>query len=432
MSHKRLLAVVIIGLAALGACTLAETPPQAPADGKGSLPAGHPTLPPGSGGMPPGHPPMAPGGGGMPPGHPSLPGGGALTADADAPPPGSKGTLIVQATQGTRGGPVATGDAVIVVIVREGLAMKRFAAKLDDKGQAVLEDLPVAGGVQPVVTIKHGGVDYWEGGPTMHAGPPDHRVNIVVYESTEEPPPYVIRTRQILARRTEEGLYVKELMVIDTKSDKTWIGRKEADGKRVTLELTLSENTGRADFWDGFQGNSMDLMGTRLVDRAPVFPGTTQFVFGYVVPVKGGNAALEITCPAETAQLAFAVLDDGSKVSVKGLEAGDPIQKGKQKLRVYTAANAKAGQKASVALTNIPDPPPAPKAKEGEAAPKAKAAEAAPKAKDAAPAPAVAPHPKDGSSSLPQWIAVVGGGAILAGGIGFVAVRPGKPLPKAG
>ena len=196
----------------------------------------------------------------------------------------------------------------------------------------------------------------------MHAGPPDHRVSVTVWESTEEPPPWSIRTRQILARRTEEGLYIKELMVVDATGDKTWIGRKDADGKRATLELPLSGNTGRADFYGGFVGSTTDLVNGRLVSRAPVFSGATQFVFGYVVPVTDGKASVEITCPADTAELAFAVLDDGSKVSVKGLEAGDPIPKGKQKLRVYVAKKVKAGEKVTATLSGIPEPPPPPPA----------------------------------------------------------------------
>jgi len=383
MRQKLTCVMVIIGLVAVSAWVLAEAPPEKAPPVGGSLPAGHPPMPgggmpavhppmPGGSGVPAGHPPM-PGGSGMPQGHPSMPGSGALPpADPDAPPPGSTSTLIVQATQGTPGGPAVKGDPVIVVLVRQGLAMKRFEATLDDKGQAVLENLPVAGGVMPVVTVKHGGIDYWQGGDQMHAGPPDHRVSVVVWESTEEPPPWSIRTRQILARRTEEGLYIKELMVVDTVGDKTWIGRKDADGKRATLELALSNNTGRADFYGGFVGSTTDLVNGRLVDRAPIFSGATQFVFGYVVPVTGGKASVEITCPADTAELAFAALDDGSKVSVKGLEAGEPIPKGKQKLRVYVAKKVKAGEKVIATLSGIPEPPPPPPPPPAPPAPKAK------------------------------------------------------------
>jgi len=352
-------AMVVLCLAVIAAWAVAEVPPQMAPEGKGSLPSGHPPIPQG-GGLPPGHPPMAPASGEMPKGHPPISGAGPSTPDTNAPPPGAQGTLIVQALQGSQGGPAIKGDPVIVVLIHNDEPVKRVEATLDDKGQAVLENLPVAGGVQPLITVKHGGVNYWGVGEPMHAGPPDHRVTVMVYESTEEPPPYVFQSRHVFVRRTEEGVYVKEMLAVENRSDKTWVGRKGADGKRVTLDLTLAPNTGRLDFYGGFTGEGTDFIDTRVVNRTPIFPGTAQYQFGYVLPVTGGKAMLDITSPADTGMLILAVPDDGTKVNVKGLEAGETIQRSPQKLRLYKAMNVKAGQKISALLTAIPDPPPPP------------------------------------------------------------------------
>jgi len=355
-------AMIVLCLAAIGAWAAAEAPPQVAPEGKGSLPSGHPPIPQG-GGLPPGHPPTAPGSGGMPQGHPPISGAGVSAPDPDAPPPDAKGTLIVQAVQGTSDGPVVKGDPVIVVLIHNDAPVKRVEANLDGKGQVVLENLPVGGGVQPLVTVKHGEVNYWGVGERMHAGPPDHRVTVMVYESTEEPPPYVFQMRHLFVRRTEEGLYVKEMLAVDNRGDKTWIGRKGADGKRVTVELALAPNTGRLDFYGGLTAEGTDFVDTRVVNRLPVLPGTVQYQFGYVLPVTGGKATLDIACPADTSQLILAVPDDGTKVSAMGLEAGATMPLGPQKLRLYKAMNVKAGQKVSALMTDIPDPPPPPKTK---------------------------------------------------------------------
>ena len=356
-------AIVVIGLAAMGAWLGAEAPPPKAPETQPVLPPGHPTMPQ-DGRLPPGHPPMAPGSGGLPMGHPPI-GTKPSAPDADVPPPDAKGTLVARAVQGTLNGPVAKGDPVIVVLIHDDQPVKRIEARLDDKGQAVLENLPVGGGVQPLVTVKHGDVAYWGIGEPMHAGPPDHRVTITVYETTEEPPPWVIRARHMFVRRTEEGLYVREIVAVDNTGDKTWIGRKGADDKRMTLSLRLSSNIGRLAFYGGFQEGGAELINGNLVNHTALRPGMAQFQFGYVVPVAGGKARLDITCPADTDQLVLAVPEDGSKVSVKGLQDGEVMSMGQTKVRLYKAENVKAGTVIPASFTGIPAPPapPAPKAK---------------------------------------------------------------------
>jgi hypothetical protein len=351
-------AIVVIGLAAAGVWVAAEAPPEKAPEAKPALPAGHPMIPQG-GGLPPGHPPMAPGSGGMPKGHPPVSGTSPSAPDPNAPPPDAKGTLVVQAIQGTLDGPVAKGAPVIVVLIRGDKPVNRIEAKLDDKGQAVLENVPVGGGVQPLVTVKHGDINYWGVGEQMHAGPPDHRVTVMVYESTEEPPAWVIRMRHIFARRTEEGIYVKETLAVENKTDKTWIGRKGAGGKRVTMDLPLAANTGRLDFYSGFKDNATDLVDGHLVNHAALEPGKAQFQFAYAVPVADGKARVDINCPADTDQLVLVVPEDGSRVSVKGLEGGEVMSMGQMKVRLYKAVNVKAGTVISASLTGIPAPPPA-------------------------------------------------------------------------
>jgi len=354
-------AVAVI-VAAAGIWVAAEAPPQKAPETQPALPPGHPMIPQ-DGGLPPGHPPIAPGSGGMPRGHPPVSGTKPSAPDADVPPPDAKGTLVAQAVQGTLDGPVAKGDPVIVVLIHDNQPVKRIDARLDDKGQAVLENLPVGGGVEPLVTVKHGDINYWGIGQPMHAGPPDHRVTVMVYEPTEEPPPWVIRARHLFVRRTEEGLYVREIMAVDNKGDKTWIGRKGADGKRVTLDLRLSPDIGRLAFYGGFQEGGAELLNGNLVNHTALRPGIAQFQFAYVVPVTEGKANVDIICPADTDQLVLAVPEDGAKVSAKGLDGGEVISMGQMKVRLYKAENVKAGTAISASLTGIPAPPPAPKAK---------------------------------------------------------------------
>ena len=346
-----------------------------------------------------------PSGAALPKEHPPIPG------DPLRMSPDAKGTLIIQGVQGTRGGPAIANDEVTVELNHNGQAIKKVETKLDDHGLATLEGLPVGMGVRPVITVRHAGGQYAQVGEFMRPSPPDNRVTVVLYEATDQAPAWVIRARHIMVRRIDEGLYVKDMLVVESPTDRAWLGRPDGKGGRSTLELQLGTNTGRVDFYTGFHAGHTELSQGRLINRMALVPGTSQFQFGYVVPVTGGKATIEIDTPADTDQLVLVVPDDGSTVAITGgLAPGEPMEMGPQKVRLYQADKMKAGAKAGATLSGLAGLAPA-------------------SVPARAPMP-VNPHPKDGSGSLPQTIAVVGGGAVLAGGLGLICLKRPKPSPK--
>jgi len=307
---------------------------------------------------------------------------------------------VARAIQGTRDGPAVATGKVTVGLVHRGQVIKQFNASLDAQGKAVLVDLPVGAGVRPLVRVEHAGAVYETMGPLMHAGPPDHQVQVVVYESTTERPPLVVRARHIVVRRIPEGLYVKEMMILDNPTDRTWLGTKDAQGRKTTLNLDLPipKKNGRVDFFGGFSESCTRLSGSRLVNSHAIMPGKSQFVFGYVVPVRDDAADLTVVHPAKTDQLALVVPENDMTVTADGLEGGDALQMGPGIMRLFKGTDFEAGKSLVIHLTGIPAAEPS----ETEAA-----SAAATGASQAGP-------------SLPQTIAAAGGGAILAGGLGLM------------
>jgi hypothetical protein len=351
------------------------------------LPAGHPPLP----GAP--HSGTA----AMPAGHPPMPGGPPPVA------PDAKGSLVVQAVQGTRGGPAIAGDAVVVELIHDGQSVKKIEAKLDDRGQAIMDDLPVGLGVQPEVLVRHAGVEYRQTGEFMHASPPDQRVTVVVYEPSEKAPQWIIKARHLFVKRIDEGFYVKDMMVVESPTDRAWVGRADAKGLRTTLELQLAKNTGRVDFYAGFDRLGTELIEGKLVNRTPLLPGTSQYQFGYIVPITDGQAVINVYNPADTGQLVVIMPDDGSKATVTGLSEGEAAEMGPQKVRIFSAQDVKAGQGIGVTLSGL--------------------AETAP----ASPAPL---RPKAAANAFPQTMALVGGGVVLAGGLALVCLKRPRVSPR--
>jgi hypothetical protein len=348
--------------------------------------------------------PAAPAAGGageaLPEGHPPVPRGHPPLSGMTEPlPPDAKGTLVVRAIQGTRDGPAVAGGKVTVLLVHRGRAIKQFEATLDPQGKAVLADLPVGAGVHPLVRIEHGGVMYESMGPLMHAGPPDHQVQVVVYESTEQRPPLVLRARHMVVSRTPEGLYVKEMMILDNPTDRAWVGTPDAEGRTTTLniDLPIPETGGRVDFFQGFDERCTRLLKDRLINTHAIAPGKSQFVFGYLVPIRGGRATLEVVHPAATDQIALVVPESGMQVEAGRLGGGESLKMGPGVMRLFKGEDFEAGGTLIIRLTGI--------------------AEAAPSEPQTKPA---GRGLSRGGPSLPQTIAAAGGGAILVGGIGLM------------
>jgi hypothetical protein len=314
-------------------------------------------------------------------------------------PPDAKGTLVVRAIQGTRDGPPVTGDKIVVDLIHRGRAIERFERTLDSEGKAVLANLPVGAGVRPLVRVEHAGVTYDTIGPRMHAGPPDHQLQVLVYESTEQRPPLVLRARHLVVRRTPEGLYVKEMMVLDNPTDQAWVGAENDTARPSTLEIDLPipEQNGRVDFFKGFSESHTRLAKDRLISTHAIAPGKSQFVFGYLVPVPGSRATLEVVHPAETDQIALVVPENGMQVKADRLGSGETLQMGPGVMRLFKGTDFKAGKRLIIELSNIP-----------------KAIPSEPKTRPAQ------RGVSTGGPSVPQTIAAAGGGAIVLGGIGLM------------
>jgi hypothetical protein len=323
----------------------------------------------------------------LPEGHPAIPGMSAPI------PEGATASLVVQVVQGTRGGPDLGEKKVHVELVRGRRPVGRLEATTSERGEALFKNIPLAAGLRPVAHVDHSGVAYRDVGPWLRPSPPDQRMMLVVYESTAKPPAWVIRARHVIVSHTDAGLYVKEMMVVENPTDRTWTGTPDAEGRGITIDIPLpvSEKAG-VDFYAGFDRSSTRVVKDRLKSTQALAPGTAQFVFGYPVAVEhGGQATIRVASPATTDRLVVVLPNDGSAAEATGLEGGQAMQMGKRTMRLYQAEKLKAGDEVEVRLSGLAVSVPA--------------------------EPVTQAPPR--SHAAPQALAAVGGGAILAGGLGY-------------
>lgn len=286
----------------------------------------------------------------------------AQTPDAPVPPDhpdlsaqlesGPRGMLAVQAVQGSKGGEPLVGDVVEVILFHRDIAVKTLTGKLDDSGVLLLGDIPVGIGVSPLVRVHHAGVQYQDSAPEMSAENPNTRVEIKVYEVTDQKPEWEVAMRHMVVEKRPDGYVVSEMMVVDNKGDRTWLGDPpDMLKRRSTVPLPLPASATDVELVQGFHGWCCSAMKeSTLQVQMPFMPGKMTYKFAYRVIPKDGVLDLRVSMPVGAARAAFFVPDDGSKVDPSLVTETGSDSSGAQRLRMYSADGVAAGQVVGVVL----------------------------------------------------------------------------------
>jgi hypothetical protein len=326
-----------------------------PAASSGSLPAGHPDIsqmrkPPqgrGSAGA------AMPAGVNLPAGHPDLP---AMKRAAAATQPAATGSLFIRAVQSTPGGPAIGADPVVIELHVNGQVIERIEAKLDEKGTALLNAIPLRLKPQPVVRVTHAGVEYMATSEPMDPSLPNAELQVPVYEATDQQPQWQIKMRHVMIEPTEGGLQVMDMIAIENPSDRAWTGTPTADGKRAIFSIELPKGAEQIQLVAGFHDCCTKIEGNKVTNTMPLLPGQTQLRLVYGLPAPDGKADITVSAPAPTSHLMVMMPDDAAAVTPTGLEAGGSVDMGKGKTRFYKAASVPAGNELKLSISGIAAP----------------------------------------------------------------------------
>ena len=346
---------------------LPATQPATEAAPAPAAPAAEPAAPqlppvPTSPNLPKGHPDIAQmmqqqqqqqqgGGGQLPKGHPDI---SQMRKPGASTRPTMIGNLSVRAVQGTKDGkPVPAGTTVTVELYQNDQVLDKREGKLDDSGVATFDAIPIVLGIQPVARVNYNGVDFEATGTAMDGTHPDQQIQVQVYESTETEPAWQIRMQHVMVQPTTDGMQVMEMIVVENPTDRAWIGKAGADGKRTTTVFPLPAGAANVQLAGGFHECCVKTESDRIVNSMALTPGMSQFRVVYTVPVKDGKSELALTAPAAIAHAMFFVPDDGSTVTAQGLETGGVADMGNGKTRFYKAKDVAAGAVMKLSLSGI-------------------------------------------------------------------------------
>lgn len=321
-----------------------------------SLPAGHPQVP----GLPSGHPevPKLPSGHPevpkLPSGHPTVPTTPELPSGHPAVKPGtlaSEGTVAVRVVQGTKDGKaIAEGMPVTLELFHRGSVIRKFDAKLDKAGAVTVPKLPLMLPFQPVARVEYGGVSFTAVGQLMDPRHGEEKLEVTIYEVTDQQPAWKLQGWHVVAEPAPDGLRVTEMLAVENPSDRAWTGDVMADGSKLAFRMRIPPGVGQLEV-GGLDHANTFLKDGVLGTGSPMVPGVTSLRVSYTLPLAQGKANLNVTAPAEVKSMMLFVPDDGSTVEVKGMEVAPAMGEGREKMRVFKAADLKAGHQAQLLLT---------------------------------------------------------------------------------
>jgi len=234
----------------------------------------------------------------------------------------AKGTLAIQAVQGTKDGPPVGGEDVEIIIFHRDQPVQQINSKLDDHGLLVVENLPVSLGIRALVRVQHAGVLFQDAGPPMDDANPTGSMNITVYEVSDERQPMDIVVRQLAGALVSNGVDVAETVVVENNGDRTWLGEPADEaGRRATVQLTLPPDAVEVELLQGFHGwCCSQYTPPTLTVQMPIMPGQTTFKFAYKIPVRSGESDLRISSGLPTEHSVFVVPATDLVASGEGAE----------------------------------------------------------------------------------------------------------------
>lgn len=300
-----------------------DAPKQKPA-----LPDGHPSLPGMTGGN---------NGAALPPGHPDL----SAMKKKDVKP--IDVVFTVNAVQSTKGAaPIGVAPATLEFFF-DNQSAKKIEFQLNEKGSATVKADAIPSGAQPVLTVKHQTVDYHAVGTPVDAARPQSRIDVGVYETTEQVPAWTVKMQHVMLQPNADGVGVMEMIALENPTDRSWVGTLSEDGKRTTFKLPLPPGAKDVQLLQGFHDCCVEWVGNEIVNRMALTPGTGQYRLAYTIPYTDGHSTLAFKTPAPVEHL-MVFLPDGAKASVKGLEDIGSQKMGDKSIHAFTGTKIPAGQ----------------------------------------------------------------------------------------
>jgi hypothetical protein len=268
------------------------------------------------------------------------------------------GSIAIKAVQGTKDGPKIARAEVTVELYGHGGKFRTIETKLDAHGVVTIEDLPMVPPFRPRVFIKYGGTSYTKDGAVMDAGHAAQDMEIKVFETSDKNPQWEVAMWHLIIEPVEGGgLKVVETLAVRNMTDTAYLGAPDANGRQTAITLSLPQGVTEIEKMSGgLHECCAKMVDGRLVSKAPITPGMSQFKMEYTIPTPTGGASIDLVAPANAKQLLIFVPNGLEGFSSESLKAGDVFNVKQRAMQSYILADISAGRKISFAIEGLPRP----------------------------------------------------------------------------
>jgi hypothetical protein len=264
-------------------------------------------------------------------------------------------TLSVHVAQGTPGGPAIGADPITLALYSNGQLIEQAKATLAADGTLQVKGLPVSAAMQPVVSIDHAGATFMAVGDPLDAQHYQQKLELTVYETTATAPQWTVAMRHIITQPSKTCVDVTDMLSIHNPSDHAWIGKADAAGKKQTVSLALPPGATGVKVGGDLDDAGATVAGGKLFVHQALLPGDTRYEIQYTIPAVQGAAQLFVTAPTNVQHIMVFVPNDGTVVTVNGLQALDPKVLGDMgaRTRAFMATSLTAGQTVSIKFEDL-------------------------------------------------------------------------------
>lgn len=196
----------------------------------------------------------------------------------------------------------------------------RQTVRSDKDGRFVFQGLDAGPDITYQATVEFQGAPYFSEPVTLSPEATEKTIELSVAESTTSGDAVRSTATHFLMEADQSGVMVTQIVIVNNSGDKTYIGSREVhEGARETLRLALPSTAEDVEMVDGFMPSRAFPTEGAISDTTPIYPGDSQRIFQYRIPVTGNSAAFAAKISLPTDKVQVLLPDNGVQVAISGL-----------------------------------------------------------------------------------------------------------------
>ena len=196
--------------------------------------------------------------------------------------------------------------------------------------------------------IDYQGVQYETDKMVFSPEEDSKELNLPIYETTTEDKDIYINLNHVVINRDDDLLSVAEIYEFENRSNKIFIGNKDKDDRRITLEFSVPAFAENVNFVQGVQESVRE--NDRLYDLSGFQPGKKNVVFTYLLPEKQSKLLLDRTIKYPISKLLFLTNESDDNIKVVGLNPMEEVKVDGETYLRWFSENLLVGDKVKITI----------------------------------------------------------------------------------